>query len=438
MALKILLVILDGLGDWPCAELGGLTPLQAARTPHMDALAARGSNGLLSSLGAGVVACSEEAHYALFGYPPEAFPGRGVLEALGEGIPLAPSTISMRASLAITREEGGRVLVVERKGRYREEECEPLARAIARWAGWGYEFRYHYTGQGDGLLFVEGGASPYITDTDPFRDGAPVIAPQPTAEAADPEGARRTAEALGAYLRWARGELLAHPGNGRRRAAGEGAYDFLLTKWAGRQKRVLPFSQRTGLRGGAVEPSTLYRGIARALGIEPLEHEAAADLEADIRSRLRRALRALDEGYDFVYVHSKAPDEAAHRRDPREKRETIEAVDRALSEVARRLSGPEGGDLIFVLTSDHSTPCASEMIHAGDAVPLLAVGPTVRRDAVERFDELSAAAGALGHLRGWDLMPLLLNWANRGKRAGLRPTAEQTLCSPPDVAPFRP
>jgi 2,3-bisphosphoglycerate-independent phosphoglycerate mutase len=135
----------------------------------------------------------------------------------------------------------------------------------------------------------------------------------------------------------------------------------------------------------------------------------------DLRGRVALARERLDAGDTFVFCHQKTTDAAGHTKDPNVKRDTIEALDAALGDVPTDRA-------IVCITGDHATPASPDVIHSGDPVPLLVAGPGVRADAVERFGELDFAAGILGQLRGPDLMPVLLNAADRPLFLGSRPT----------------
>ncbi len=125
----------------------------------------------------------------------------------------------------------------------------------------------------------------------------------------------------------------------------------------------------------------------------------------------------LAAGDDFVFVHLKATDEAGHTKDPAVKQATIEALDAALAPAFALAARA-----VVAVTGDHATPTYPDVIHTGDPVPFLLAGPGVRADSVESFGELDCAAGILGHLRGDDVMPVLLNAADRPLFAGSRPT----------------
>jgi 2,3-bisphosphoglycerate-independent phosphoglycerate mutase len=178
---------------------------------------------------------------------------------------------------------------------------------------------------------------------------------------------------------------------------------------------VPSFEERHGLHGTFVAESSFLRGLARSVGLDAIEEPESDDPAADLRRRVQRIYQRLEAGDDFVFVHLKATDQAGHTKDPVVKRQTIEALDAELRVLPTDRA-------IIAVTGDHATPTYPDVIHSGDPVPFVLAGPGVRADAVERFGELECAAGILGHLRGEDVMPVLLNAADRPLFAGSRPT----------------
>ena len=179
----------------------------------------------------------------------------------------------------------------------------------------------------------------------------------------------------------------------------------LIMKWPSRAGDTEPFECRHGMRAAAVVSTPCFQGMGEALSmrVETVgEREPGKDLEA----KLEAARNLLREGFEFVFVHTKHADDAAHTGDPAAKAEVIAAMDRALALAAPVFDDPE---LLAVVTADHSTPTTLEqtVIHGGDPVPVLFHGRTVRRDGLERFDEVSAAHGGMGQLAGQDLMPVI-------------------------------
>lgn len=427
----ILVVMLDGLGDRPWPVLGGLTPLQAARTPNLDAFAEASATGILHSLGPGRAPGTELAHFVLFGYPETAYPGRAVFEAAGHGIELAPEQVALHAIFVTVRPQpDGSLTIVERYPGVPAERISSLAERVADFTHDGLHIRLRHTTGEQAIVTIDGGASADVTDTDPHNNGWPAGSVKPLDDARDPEAARRTAEALTAYLRFAYDALA--PAD----TAPDAERPFILLKWTAQRRPLATFSAHTGMRGVVVSSAGVFEGIARELGMEHRRMQSLPDLAEDTRARLREAARAFADGADFVLAHSKQPDEAGHLKDPAHKRDVIEGIDAGLAGLAQREGLPP--DTIVVVTGDHGTPSGTTLIHSGDPVPVAMLASSLQPDDVTTFDELACAKGRLGHLRGGDFMPLLLNARGTVRYTGGRLTPHTGLFWPDDYEPFRP
>jgi 2,3-bisphosphoglycerate-independent phosphoglycerate mutase len=388
--LPIVLVLLDGLGDRAHDLLGGRTASEAARTPNLNALAARGSCGLLYGVGPGRAPSSEVAHWTMLGYRPDEFPGRAVFEALGRGQEVSDEHVFAYAALRPAERRADGWWLTGRPDP--ERDAEYAAQLVDRCDAIeidGLTFSLEHVWRGESVLRIAGGADERVTDTDAFfRDRHPVLRPRPLV----PE-AERTARAC---EQWSR-EVM-------RRLEGE-RFNVITLKWFGRPRLVPSFRERHGLWGSFAAESAFLRGLGRCLGLQPIRAKLDLGLVAE----------RLDAGETFVYVHDKRVDEAGHTKDPQQKQQAIEELD-------ARLSALPTDRAIVCVTGDHATPASPDVIHSGDPVPLLVAGPGVRADAVTRFGELDCAAGILGQLRGPDLMPVLLNAADRPLFLGSRPT----------------
>ena len=388
--LPIVLVLLDGLGDRAHDALGGRTASEAAATPHLDALATGGSCGLLYAVGPGRAPSSEVAHWAMLGYRSDEFPGRAVFEALGRGQAVSDEHVFAYAAVRPAERRGNGWWLTGRPDP--DRDAEEAAELVERCEGLeidGLTFSLKHVWRGEAVLRIAGGADDRVTDTDAFfRDRHPVLRPRPVV----PE-AERTAQACEAWSR----EVL-------RRLEGE-RFNVITLKWFGRPRRVPSFSERHGLAGSFAAESAFLRGLGRCVGLEPFEATLDLGLVAE----------RLDAGDTFVYVHDKRADEGGHTKDPREKQRAIERLDAELADLPTDRA-------IVCVTGDHATPASPEVIHSGDPVPLLVAGPGVRADPVTSFGELDCAHGILGQLRGSDLMPVLLNAADRPLFLGSRPT----------------
>jgi 2,3-bisphosphoglycerate-independent phosphoglycerate mutase len=396
----IVVFLLDGLADRAHEALGGRTGNEAAETPNLDALTARGSCGLLYAVGPGRAPSSEVAHWSMLGYRPDEFPGRAVFEALGRGQEVRGEHVFAYAALrpAERREEGWWLT-----GRPNpDRDAEEAERLVERCDGIeldGLTFSLGHVWRGEAVLRISGGADERVTDTDAFfRAWHPLLRPLPLV----PE-AERTARACEGWTR----EVM-------RRLEGE-RFNVITLKWFGKPRAVPSFLERHGVTGAFAAESAFLRGLGTALGLAPVDAPETDDPVGDLRGRVELVRQRLDAGDTFVFCHQKTTDAAGHTKDPAVKRDTIAALDAALAELPTDRA-------IVCITGDHATPASPDVIHSGDPVPLLVAGPGVRADGVAEFGELPFAAGILGQLRGPDLMPVLLNAADRPLFLGSRPT----------------
>ena len=396
----IVVLLLDGLADRAHESLGGRTGVEAAATPNLDRLCASGSCGVIYAVGPGRAPSSEVAHWSMLGYRPDEFPGRAVFEALGRGQDVSAEHVFAYAAVRPAERRDGGWWLIGRPDP--ERDADEAERLVARCDGIeidGLAFSLQHVWRGEAVLRISGGADERVTDTDAFfRDRHPVLRPQPVVAEAS-----RTARAA---EEWSR-EVI-------RRLEGE-RFNVITLKWWGRPRAVPSFEQRHGLRGTFVASSAFLRGLGRAVGLEPRAEAETDDAAADLRGRMEIARERLDDGDTFVLCHVKSADAAGHTKDPRRKQAMLETLDSVLGDLPTDIA-------IVCVTGDHATPAFPDVIHSGDPVPFVVAGPGVRADSVDRFGELTCAAGILGHLRGPDMMPVLLNAADRPLFLGSRPT----------------
>jgi 2,3-bisphosphoglycerate-independent phosphoglycerate mutase len=274
-----------------------------------------------------------------------------------------------------------------------------------------------------------------VTDSDPYVPGRHVVRPEPLEDAADPFGARHTAVALETWLANVYRTLDSHPINRARRERGEEVANFLLVKWSARPVALRAFRELTGLRGASVSSGVTYRGISKVLGLEWYGCSYLPDWTEDLRARIELARRAVEDGCEFVHVHTKAPDVAGHTKDPAHKRDVIAALDAAIP--ALWDTGLVSAENLVIVTGDHGTPSGTELVHSGDAVPLAMVGAGTLVDGVTAFDELACASGSLGHLEGSDIIPEALNRIARIKYMSAKLTPAGGIFWPEETEPLR-
>ncbi len=386
----IIMLVMDGLGGLPHPDTGR-TELESATTPHLDALAARSSLGMLVPVGNGITPGSGPGHLALFGYDPiESMIGRGVLSALGVGFDLQPGDVAARLNFATVDQEG--VVTDRRAGRPSDEHGRrviDVVRAELR-PPEGVEVSLIHEKEHRAVLVLRGeGLGAGIVDTDPQRIG---LTPVPaTATEADP-ASERTAAIVQGVLDQVRKILADEPK----------ANSFLARGFA----KFAPyptFEARFGLRAVAVARYPMYRGVASLVGMAV---EGVPDSNEGSVAILERHFGS----FDFYFIHFKDTDSRGHDGDFDGKVAAIEEVDALLPRIT------ELGADVLIVTGDHSTPTLYGE-HTWHHVPTLVASKWARPSA-EVFGESSCREGDLGVVPGKDLMALALAHAVRLDKYG--------------------
>lgn len=389
---KAVLLIIDGLGDLPIAELGGRTPLEAAATPNLDMLAGSGCCGLVDLIEAGEIPNTHSGTGVLMGVlaGQAAKLGRGPVEAAGAGRRLQSGQIAVRANFATLRHgEGGPQVLDRRAGRI-SRATELLAASLSGIdLGDGNFGSLVSTDQHRGVLILSGpGLDPAISDTDPGDRQLP--APLPACEALRPEAAR-TADKINRFLREAQRRLEHHPVNAARRARGEPPANGLLTRGAGGCCELNNLLQPRGIRATMIAGCNTVRGLARLFNYDAVvDARFTADLQTDVAAKVAAARGALRD-HEMVFLHFKAPDICAHDRQPLAKRDFLERIDRELAPLLHE-------DLLIAVAADHTTDSNTGR-HTADPVPAL-IGRAPPDPAAPRipFGESACRRGRMGRL----------------------------------------
>ncbi|MBN1288342.1 MAG: 2,3-bisphosphoglycerate-independent phosphoglycerate mutase [Actinobacteria bacterium] len=410
--MKVLMIILDGMADRSQPALERRTPLQAADTPNLDHLAAAGACGHMYPVAPGVCPTSDMAHWRIFGYGDMHFPGRAAIEALGEDIRLEPDDVVVRLNLATTVVESGNRYVQIAPAYLAEDQAASIVESLSGYRPAHFKVALHHLGGPFIMMVLRGGASAHVSDSDPVFYQLPVPEVKPFTGSSIQ--AERTAEEIARFLDWAGETLVSHPVNEARAGEGMTPINYILSKWPSMYREVPPFSARWGFEGSIIASGVLYSGFARYFGMTFQRTMIDDDFE-DMSMKIESAIRTLEGSHDFVFVHTKAPDEAAHTGKPQRKVDTMEKLDAALLPVVERLAG--NGEILTVVTADHPTPSGGspEVMHSGESVPVVMTGRNVRVDDVREFNEISCVRGSLGQITGNDMMPLILNFTDRAK-----------------------
>jgi 2,3-bisphosphoglycerate-independent phosphoglycerate mutase len=379
---KMVLLVLDGLGDIATREQNFMTPLEAARTPHLDSIARNGAQGRMLPVAPGITPGSGPGHLALFGYDPLEFQvGRGVIEALGLGLELQGGDIAARANFCTLDAKG--IVTDRRAGRIETSVCEQLCEVLAAKikkigdtqviikAGKGHRFVVVFRGKG-----LEGP----LTDADPHHEGAPIpeVAPVDASSTKAAKAAALVKEFYKAAL-----PLLAKkkPANG------------FLMRGIAHQPHIPSFEERYKLKPGCIAVYPMYKGLAQLVGMAKLEGPQT------IAQQFERYLAEYDN-YDYFFIHYKYTDMYGEDGDFEAKKKAIEELDAALPILLGK--PPE----VLAITGDHSTPCAAKG-HSWHPQPVLLTSPLSGWDKLERFTETGANCGSLGHFDAKYLIRLM-------------------------------
>ena len=422
--LKSVLIILDGLGDERISELGG-TPLEylGEKIGNLNKLAEKGITGLMSTISPGIPPSSDTAHLTIFWYDlKKDYPGRGYFEALGAGLQPKLGEVAFRANFATVKEENGKLIVLDRRaGRISGEDAEILGRDLdSHLKEKGYPVEFVHTLEHRGVLIIkpeEGELSSKITDVDPHELGFPILRSQPFEglDKEELEKAKRTASMLNEILIEAYKFLNNHPVNKEREEKGLRVANALLVRGAGIAKKLESFKDRWGYKAAFVAAAPLYRGVAKAIGMDPIEVEGATGLpNTNLEGKFEGVIRAFKQGYDFVFVHIKATDNLSHSKKPREKARFIKKINDAL-EVLNEIMD----ETTIAITGDHSTSSIRGK-HIGLPIPILFYSPYGRPDENKYFNEKACEKGSLGIIYGKDVMPILLDLSDRANELGIR------------------
>jgi 2,3-bisphosphoglycerate-independent phosphoglycerate mutase len=368
---KLALVVLDGLGDLANREQGYLTPLEAAKTPNLDALSKDSAQGRMIPLAPGLTPGSGPGHLGLFGYDPlEVQVGRGVIEALGLGMELKPGDVCARANFATLDNKG--IVTDRRAGRIPTETCEKLCAMLSakiKKIGEtevliqpGKEHRFVVIFRGKGL---EGP----LTDADPNREGLAI----PTVKPRDPKstGQKKVAKLIADFYKAAL-PILANekPANG------------FLMRGIAHQPEIPSFEERYLLKPAALAVYPMYKGLAQLVGMKKIEGPQT------IKEQFERYLAEYDN-FDFFFIHYKYTDKYGEDGNFASKKKAIEEFDAALPILLRKR--PD----VIAITGDHSTPCALKG-HSWHPQPVLLNSIYSGSDKLERFTETGANTGSLG------------------------------------------
>ena len=400
--MKYVVVLCDGMADYPVPALGGKTPMMVAKKPHIDALAAKAEVGLVRTVAPGLKPGSDVANMSVLGFDPHRFyTGRSPLEAASIGIDMKDSDVSLRTNLVTLSDKGepfaDKVIEDYCADDISTEEARQLIEAVqAAFGGGEYDF---YTGVSyRHCLIWHGGTTELGNMTPPHDITGKVIGPHlSTAETARP---------LLEMMEKSFDLLKDHPVNKARVAAGRRPANCIWLWGEGKRPALRLFEALYGIKGGMVSAVDLLKGIANCAGMEVAEVPGATGyIDTDFEGKAKAALDLLTRN-DLVYVHFEAPDECGHRNEPENKVKAIEMIDsRVLPILEEGLEQYE--DYKILLLPDHPTPIVTRT-HASDPVPYLLYQKSAPKTGVDTINEETAKATGIYIENGPAMMPHFL------------------------------
>ena len=397
--MKYAIIVPDGMADYPLDGFDGRTPLEMAKTPHMDRLAQGGRVGMARTVPRGMPPGSDVANLSVVGYDPKKYySGRAPLEAKSMGLELSPQDVAFRCNLVTI---SGDLMGDFSAGHIPSKEAHELIAALNEALATD-EIRF-YPGVSYRHIMVYSGSDKMSLKTTPPHD----IIGQPYAKFL-PRG--RGSKLLNDLMQRSSDILGSHEINKVRRDLDESPATQIWLWGEGHAPQMEPFSEKYGPSGAMITAVDLLRGIAVCLGWDIVQVPGAtAYLDTDYAAKGEHAVAAL-QSHDLVYVHVEAPDEASHGGQLQEKVIAIERVDREvvgrLAEAADKLNAQGEGCRILVMP-DHLTPL-SKRTHAREPVPFVMWGPGIEHNGADSLSEAQAKSTGLFVRKGFTLVEQLL------------------------------
>ena len=385
---KIVMLVVDGLGGLQHPDTGK-SELETANTPNLDALARQSSCGLTTPVLPGITPGSGPGHMSLFGYDPVKYlMGRGVLEALGSGVPLADGDVAARGNLCTVDANG--TITDRRAGRLPTSESGQLLQRLDAIALPGAKVEVHAVHDHRFVIVLRGpDLDERVTDTDPLVEGTAPLAARPLALEAV-----RTAELVNSFV-----------DNSREQLSAQETANMVVLRGLSGIPSLPNMADAYALRPAVIAGYPMYRGLAELIGMTVLDSGSAFGEQLDV-------LEAQYEAFDFFFVHYKPADAAGEDGDFSAKVATLEDLDRLVPRILDL--DPD----VLVVCGDHSTPAALAG-HSWHPVPMMIRSQHTPERAVEVFTELECDHGALGRIPAVNLMFLVL--AHAGKLAKFGP-----------------
>jgi 2,3-bisphosphoglycerate-independent phosphoglycerate mutase len=391
---KYAIIVPDGAADEPLEQFGNQTVLEAAQTPHMDAISRQGRLGLVRTIPAKMEAGSDVAQMSLLGYDPlRYYSGRAPIEAVARNVQLSPADWVFRCNL-VTIADGK--MADHSAGHISNEEAETLIKELQEKLG-SKQVRFHAGISYRHLVVFK--ELDFEVQTYPPHDfiGKPIEKILPRGKGAD---------VLVNLMARSQQLFADHDINRVRKDLGENQVSSIWLWGQGKTARLESFQKRFGIRGAAITAVDLVRGLSKLIGFDVIEVPGATGFaDTNYRGKAAAAIKALDK-YDLVFIHVEAPDEASHEGNVELKKRTIEQVDKYIvGPVLEALKKHENWRILVM--PDHPTPVRSGS-HSVEPVPFAIAGSDIDSILETAFSEADAAKAGFQIDQGFELMEFFL------------------------------
>lgn len=404
--MKYVVVLCDGMADYPVPALGGKTPMMCADKPHIDALAQKGEVGLVRTVAAGLKPGSDVANMSVLGFDPKKYyTGRSPLEAASIGVDLKDTDVTLRTNLVTLSDEPNyedKTMVDYCAGDISTAEAAEIMQDVE--AHFGNEMFKFYAGVSYRHCLVWTNGTTDLGNMTPPHDISGRVVGEYLSKS-------ENAVPLIQMMKDSYAFLSEHPVNKKRVAEGKRPANSIWM-WGEGKKPMLPaFSDVYGKKGAIVSAVDLLKGIAKCAKMEAPEVEGATGyIDTNFEGKALAAVDALKNGCDFVYIHLEAPDECGHRNEPENKVKAIEMIDSRVLPIVLDGLKSIGEDYKIMVLPDHPTPIVTQT-HAADPVPYLIYHKANEKQGVDSINEETAKNTGVFIENGPDIMRKFLEEA---------------------------
>ena len=384
--MKYVVVLYDGMADYPVPALNGKTPMELAHKPNLDTLARNGEVGLVKTVGDGLKPGSDIANMSVLGYnPKDCYTGRSPLEAVSIGVDMLDTDIIFRTNLVTLSDEecyDDKTMVDYSAGDISTEEAREIIKSVEEHFG-NHIYKFYGGVAYRHCLVWHGGTLDLGKMTPPHDISGKVIGEHLSKS--------ENAKELINMMKESYAFLMEHPVNKKRIAEGKRPANSIWLWGEGTKPGLSNFKEKYGVDGSIISAVDLLKGIAKCAGMAAPEVEGATGyIDTNFDGKAECAINEL-ESKDFVYIHLEAPDECGHRNEPENKVKAIEIIDeKILGKLLPALEKYQ--DYKIMVLPDHPTPIVT-MTHASDPVPYMIYQKSKAQDnGIESFNEKTAKA----------------------------------------------